>query len=74
MTKPMANTVRSPSRPTRRHRRGVTGKSTTGKQAGGDARHTIIAAARSSHDPEGGGLIEARKQGGTRRRGQGDVE
>lgn len=57
MTEPRANTTRSPPRPTRRHRRGGTGKSATGKQAGGDARHAIITTARTSTDPEGGGLV-----------------
>ena len=41
---------------------GDTGKSTTGKQAGGGTRHAIIATVHSSHDPEGGGLYEGRKQ------------
>lgn len=57
MTEPGMNTPRSPPRPTRRHRRGSIGKSTTGKQAGGDTRHAIIITARFSHDPEGGGFV-----------------
>lgn len=54
-TEQRANTARSPLRPTRRYRREEdTGKSTTGKQAGDDAR--------TSPDQESGGIYEARKQ------------
>lgn len=72
-TEPRTNTARSPPRPTRRHRREAgTGKSATGKQAGNGTRHAIITTARTSTDPDGGGLIEARKQeraGGSRAKG-----
>ena len=64
-------------RPASRHARrddtdDGTGKLTTGKQAGGDARHAIIIAARASHDPEGGGLNQASKSERAGERGQGE--
>lgn len=74
-TEQRANTARSPLRQTRRYRREAdTGKSTTGKQAGDDTSHAIIATARISHDPEGGGIYEARKQERASGRGQGERE